>query len=296
MRRNTLSVLSQLSKIGHDQADPISMQTVRQVLELDEAQANPGIEGASNLFYYLFDDWRAVYATVSSFQKRLHDLQQTILEDMPKKSGPQPDIKIIPSLHVLGQQIRQKKHLYEGYKNLIQRILEPKATSVAGTTTPGGFNQLRNVTLAASASQRFERLGDRIQLLILSETSEFLAEKDALIGTYFNITAQKDSEATARLTRSATLLAKLSVLFLPVSLMTSYFSTQVVGIEHYTISYYWSAFAIIVGVSFLFLFFFSRLLMWGTEVLDEWAKDTWKFFQHCLAKIGRALNGKKAAP
>lgn len=74
MRRNTLSVLSQLSKIGHDQADPISMQTVRQVLELDEAQANPGIEGASNLFYYLFDDWRAVYATVSSFQKRLHDL------------------------------------------------------------------------------------------------------------------------------------------------------------------------------------------------------------------------------
>lgn len=74
MRGNTLSVLSQLSNVGHKQADPISMQTVRQVLESDEGQVDPGIEGASNLFYYLFDDWRAVYTTVSSFHNRLDNL------------------------------------------------------------------------------------------------------------------------------------------------------------------------------------------------------------------------------
>jgi hypothetical protein len=77
MRANTLSVLSQLSKFGHDSADPISMQTVRQTLKLDAVQNNPGIEGASNLYYYLFDDWRAVYHTVAMYHQRLEDLVRT---------------------------------------------------------------------------------------------------------------------------------------------------------------------------------------------------------------------------
>lgn len=76
--------------------------------------------------------------------------------------------------------------LYEGYKNLIQRIMEPKSTTIHGMATPRtSFSGLmagpRGVVLAQSASQRFERLGDRLQLLILSGTQEFLAEKDALI-------------------------------------------------------------------------------------------------------------------
>lgn len=74
IRGNTLSVLSQLSELGHLSADPTSMQTVRQALELDGAQANPGIEGSSNLFYYLFDDWRAVYSTIAAFRARLEKL------------------------------------------------------------------------------------------------------------------------------------------------------------------------------------------------------------------------------
>jgi hypothetical protein len=71
LRNNTLSVLSQLSKHGHLKADPISLQSVRQSLDLD---SNPGVEGASNLFYYLFDDWRAVYSTVGAFRDRLNVL------------------------------------------------------------------------------------------------------------------------------------------------------------------------------------------------------------------------------
>lgn len=99
MRNNTLSVLSQLSNHGHLKADPISIQSVRQALELDSPQANIGIEGASNLFYYLFDDWRAVYSTISAYRQRLEELvcphgsllharsansnqQKEILEDM----------------------------------------------------------------------------------------------------------------------------------------------------------------------------------------------------------------------
>jgi hypothetical protein len=74
MRGNTLSVLTQLSILGHHKSDPTSMQTVRQALELDAAQAHPGIEASSNLFYYLFDDWRAVYSTIAATRTRLKQL------------------------------------------------------------------------------------------------------------------------------------------------------------------------------------------------------------------------------
>lgn len=187
MRGNTLSVLGQLSKSGHEAADPISMQTVRQVLDLNAAQANNGIEGASNLFYYLFDDWRAVYATVAFFRCSLQELESSIFEDMTRKSNKGPDIRIIPHLHFLSKSIRQMQHLYKGYHNLTTRILEPKPSSTWEAGTPDGsfmsHNGRSGVKLAASASQRFERLGDRLQLLILSETGEFLAEKDALSNT-----------------------------------------------------------------------------------------------------------------
>ncbi|QSZ29059.1 hypothetical protein DSL72_003569 [Monilinia vaccinii-corymbosi] len=307
LRGNTLSVLGQLSKSGHETADPISMQTVRQVLDMNAAHANNGIEGASNLFYYLFDDWRAVYATVAFFRASLQRLETSIFEDMTRKSIEGSDIRIIPHLHFLSKSIRQMQHLYNGYHNLITRILEPKPLSAWEAGTPDGSFTTQNarsgVRLAASASQRFERLGDRLKLLILSETGEFLAEKDALSNTarfplytyYFNINSQKDSQATARLNRSATLLAKLSVLFLPVSLMTSYFSTQLRDIEdRYSLYDYWVGFAVVVSVSFVCLFFFSKLLMWVTETLDVWAKKLGRASRHLLVGCLRSLErGKK---
>lgn len=74
MRNNTLSVLSQLSNHGHFRADPISMQSVRQALQLESSLGDQGLEGASNLFYYLFDDWRAVFETSAAYRQRLKEL------------------------------------------------------------------------------------------------------------------------------------------------------------------------------------------------------------------------------
>ena len=74
LRSNTLSVLSQLSDKGHLTPDPISMQSVRQALEADADPSTSGLEGASNLFYYLFDDWRAVYSTIAAYRQRLEEL------------------------------------------------------------------------------------------------------------------------------------------------------------------------------------------------------------------------------
>ncbi|TVY50093.1 hypothetical protein LOCC1_G000020 [Lachnellula occidentalis] len=301
-RLNLLSVLKQLSEAKNNSTDPLSMQSVRQALESPDID-DRGSEGSSNLFYYLFDDWRAVYSTVEVFGKRLKSLT--------KKSYDLPDIEIIPKLHVLGSEIRQMQHVYEGYKNLVQRILEPPRTATNignGITTPRSRSTSRSlsatgptlsaekeshVVVARSALARFERLGDRLQLLILSQTKEFLDEKDALRNTYFNINAQKDSKATARLSRAATLLAKLSVLFLPVSLMTSYFSVQIDDLEHlYTAKQYWYAFAAIMSISVLALFFFSRLLMWFTEELDGIVKDCGRWFRRSITariKKGRGV-------
>ncbi|TEY68285.1 hypothetical protein BOTCAL_0121g00120 [Botryotinia calthae] len=298
LRGNTLSVLGQLSKSGHEAADPISMQSVRQVLDLNTAQANSGTEGASNLFYYLFDDWRAVYKTVAFFRRSLKELETSIFEDMTRKSNKGPDIRIIPHLHFLSKRIRRMQHLYNGYHNLITRILKPKNSSTWEADTPDGSFMTQSgrngVKLAASASQRFERLGDRLKLLILSETGELLAEKDALSTTFFSINSQKDSQATARLNRSATLLAKLSVLFLPVSLMTSYFSTELSDIEgKYSLYDYWVGFAVVVSASFVCLFFFSKLLMWVTETLDIWAKILGKKPRHIFVSLLRGFEKKK---
>ena len=89
---------------------------------------------------------------------------------------------------MLGRSLRRMQHLYQGYKNLALRILDPSSTTTHhGTSASRSFSGIsslaRGVVLAQSASTRFERLSDRLDLLILSETEEFLAEKDALINT-----------------------------------------------------------------------------------------------------------------
>jgi aryl-alcohol dehydrogenase-like predicted oxidoreductase len=76
------------------------------------------------------------------------------------------------------------QHVYKGYKNLCNRVIDPKATTIQGSEKPNGSL----VYISQSASQRFERLGDRIDILILSEMEEYTAEKESLISTVFTLT------------------------------------------------------------------------------------------------------------
>ncbi|KAF4828549.1 hypothetical protein CGCSCA4_v014778 [Colletotrichum siamense] len=182
---------------------------------------------------------------------------------------------VIRPLHTLRRELRQLHHLFESYKSLIRRICRPrcgdghKQCPCAAFESLGGLSD--EVKISSSARGRFERLEDRLQLLMLNTMHEYLDELDALSNTYFNLTAQKDSQATARLSRSATLLAKLSVFFLPISFMTSYFSVEIPGlVEHYTPKMYWICFAIIAGLSFVSLFFFSRMLEFVIDILEAW--------------------------
>ncbi|TDZ61970.1 DNA mismatch repair protein MSH5 [Colletotrichum trifolii] len=183
-------------------------------------------------------------------------------------------VDVIRPLHSLRRELRQLQHLFESYKSLIQRICRPRSVDayrqgslVVDESTANGTS--RDVKLSRSARSRFESLQDRLQLLMLNTIQENLDELSALSDTYFNLTAQKDSQATARLSRSATVLAKLSVFFLPITFMTSYFSVEIPDlVEHYTPKMYWICFAIIAGLSFISLFFFSRMLEFLSDVLE----------------------------
>ncbi|KAI0966928.1 hypothetical protein F4678DRAFT_447735 [Xylaria arbuscula] len=290
MRANTLDVLLQLSKRGFDlyKRKPLSLNSVRRPLSKWHSRDKPSLdrhetgmtfaiagepvsladEGTSNLFYYLFEDYVAA-GPLKTAERKLEYMTSKILE------GTRPHIRkksidIIPTLHYLSKDLRELKHLFENYKNLINKITALGKTDMQARN--GHVEDPRRVMLTDSSLSRFDRLGDRLQYLMLNSIEGYLGEITALSSTYFNLTQQKDSEATARLTRSATLLAKLSVFFLPISFLTSYFSVQIEDLYSYWHGTdYWYAFAVIASISFVALFFFSRLLMFFSDTLDEWA-------------------------
>ncbi|GAP90467.1 putative adp-ribosylation factor protein [Rosellinia necatrix] len=305
IRGNTLDVLLQLSKCGFDlyKRKPLSLNSVRRPLSKWDDRERPNIdrrdtgtafvtgdepisladEGTSNLFYYLFEDYVAA-GPLKTAEKKLEQMTTKVLESarphIRKKS-----IDIIPTLHYLSKDLRELKHLFENYKNLIGKIT---ALGKPDAQAPNGHvENARRVKLTDTALSRFDRLGDRLQYLMLNSIEGYLGEISAVSSTYFNLTQQKDSEATARLTRSATLLAKLSVFFLPISFLTSYFSVQIEDLYIYWHGTdYWYAFAVIASVSFLSLFFFSRLLMFFSDTLDLWASHIMMSFRKLCRSVG----------
>ena len=96
--------------------------------------------------------------------------------------------------------MRVMQHLYESYKKIIQRILEVNGGNsiTAGYATPGTVFERKGVMITRSACNRFERLGDRIQLLVLSELQEFLAEKEALVSTVTTPFPSSSTQLTAQ--------------------------------------------------------------------------------------------------
>ncbi|KAI1400337.1 hypothetical protein F4819DRAFT_461672 [Hypoxylon fuscum] len=286
MRAHTLDVVLQLSLRGFElyKSNPLAQISIRQSLsklpasqpELDRNQSGTSFfsnsemgtlanEGTSNLFYYLFEDYVAA-GPLKAAEQELDEMTHKILDSTRRKKVSKSS-EIIPTLHYLSKDLREFKHLFENYKNLISKIM---AVGKPGEKLYSGLDS--RVFLTNSALSRFDRLGDRLQYLMLNTIEGYLEEIAALSTTYFNLTQQKDSQATARLTRSATLLAKLSVFFLPISFMTSYFSVQIEDLYIYwSGTTYWYSFAVIASVSFISLFFFGRILMFFSDVMDDWA-------------------------
>ena len=90
-----------------------------------------------------------------------------------------------------------------------------------------------------------------------------------------------------KLTRITILLAKATILFLPVSLMTGYFSVQIVDLTGvYTAKTYWLCFLVIIVLTFGFLVTFGVAsdTVEGRTVYKSLART---FLDFLKAAIGR---------
>lgn len=189
------------------------------------------------------------------------------------------DLTHVDQLHHIGCQLAVLRRVYHSYELLIERILEKREvtlaslknshvmsnsesmiSSVNGTDCPNALPpelaSSLGVSLSSAARVRFERLKDRIVLYALSEVQECIDQKDSLVMMNFNLIAIKESFSVERLTWVTLVLAQITILFTPVTLMTGYFSIQFKDTE-FEINSYWWAFAITLGVSLLMLLMFS---------------------------------------
>lgn len=88
---------------------------------------------------------------------------------------------IIPTLHYLSKDLRELKHLFENYKNLISKIT---ALGKPNAQAPNGHvEDARRVMLTDTALSRFERLGDRLQYLMVNSIEGYLGEISAVSST-----------------------------------------------------------------------------------------------------------------
>lgn len=285
------------------------------------AESSIIVDASANLFFYLFEDYSAATKILSQSNVMLAQLTDEVLHitvrilpclqpgfslahaiTQDRRNKDRDNSGIIKKLYARSKDLRQLKHLFESYEKLIKGIMElgtdvnsddkdMAAMSSSTGNLPGTIGHARGVKLSQKAFDRFDRLNVRLRLLMLDTIEEYLEEKSSLSGTYFNLLAQKDSQATSKLNRSASLLAKLSVFFLPISFMTSYFSVQIPDLaDNWTGRTYWITFAVIATLSFLSLFFFSRFLMVVSDVVDEKVHAA----QSAVAKkVYTSVTGKK---
>ncbi|KAE8348855.1 hypothetical protein BDV28DRAFT_142567 [Aspergillus coremiiformis] len=289
VRRNVQIIFSGVSLRHSAQSESDSLVTIRVRPSHGGGPDQASIkqeDGPSLVFYYIFDDWVSSYALVARREHQYGVLLDRLREDMLSK----PVVGLVNELHWLGRRLAVLKRLYQSYELIMMRILQRQRllrdeakssrpplpigpmfgeTEVVDLRQPALQSSLClpsnpdisvGVQLSSPAVARFERLLDRIKLYCLSEIDTCLTEKESLTFLNFNLIALKDSQAVEKLTRITILLAKVTILFLPVSLMTAYFSTELQNVKGvYTINQYWISFGVIMFLSIALLTLFGYL-------------------------------------
>lgn len=152
-----------------------------------------------------------------------------------------------------------------------------------------GDPDILGVPLSPLAVAKFERLRDRVKLYALGEIDDCLAEKSELVSMTFNLIAMKEAQAVERLTRVAIFLTKFTFLFLPLTLITGYFSMQLNDTNgKYGERDFWGASGVFVAIMILVLYTVGR----STETLESgimWKsiKEVW------FGCFGKKRNGKR---
>lgn len=308
IRRNIGFIFAGVSKQHSAASESGSLVTVRVRNFSDTGPDQASIkqeDGPSLLFYYIFDDWFSSYSLVA----RREHTYGAMLNKLRKQMLERPDVKLVNELHWAGSRLAVLKRLYESYEIIMRRILQRqrllrdearshrenyslgntfhdlefqdlrRSTLRSGFGILGHYDTPGGVPLSSAAVGRFERLVDRIRLYCLSEIETCLKEKESLTFMNFNLIALKDSQAVEKLTRITVLLAKVTILFLPVSLMTAYFSTEIKDLQGvYTARTYWVSFGVIMFLSIVVLVIFGYVS--DTVEGKTIYQSLWRVFVH----------------
>ena len=88
----------------------------------------------------------------------------------------------------MNKELRQLSHLFESYEVLIKKIVNlgiesSENLAASNLSIPSALSSAREVKLSQTAFDRFERLQDRLQILMLNTIKEYLDEKSSLSNT-----------------------------------------------------------------------------------------------------------------
>ncbi|KAK5168012.1 uncharacterized protein LTR77_006579 [Saxophila tyrrhenica] len=222
------------------------------------------------LFYYLFENWQNSYTLITRRESR-YGIELKALRDEMFEA---PKLCHIDRLDAIGTELGVLKRHYSAYNRIIDRLLEPQTSTTASMQSSRSNTEasqssldtvrplvtekesMLGVSFSSAARVRFKRLRDLIDLYALSEVEEYIKQKDSLVAMNFNLIAIKESLDVERLTRLTLLLTKITMIFLPVSLMIGYFSVQLSGVE-YGLKEFWVSFAVVLFLSGGALFLFG---------------------------------------
>ncbi|USW48136.1 Putative corA, cytoplasmic domain-containing protein [Septoria linicola] len=294
-RRNLINVFRSLSNV-HDKPlyahNPFTLLPIRTRLgSTAEETAHRSSDAPGLLFYYLFENWNNSYTLVTRKESRYG----TELAELRASMFERPTLEHIDRLDQIGKELGVLRRHYDAYTRIIDRLLEPVGPTLAslqnsqivGSDDSASLSTIRagrdgvivrekesllGVSISSSARVRFRRLRDLIDLYALREVEEYAKQKDSLVtmassfiltfAEYeednFSLIAMSQSIDVDRLTRITLLLTKFTILFLPVSFMSSYFSMPLDDIQ-YSVTTFWVAFVIVFALSYLALFLFSAI-------------------------------------
>ncbi|KAF3922451.1 hypothetical protein AA313_de0206710 [Arthrobotrys entomopaga] len=196
------------------------------------------------LFYYLFDDW---YASWSLAVDRAHPYSKELNEIR----GEDPMLDHIDKLHDIARRLASLKRVYNSYELILERLLENKAY----------FKEPANKCFSILSISRFERLKHRISQLAISEIEDCEKEANGLISLTYNRLNWRETKAVEKLSLLSVALAKVTIVFLPISIVLAYFGmNDVAGISGvYDYKAFWGAAGVAVALTFVFLYMIGGL-------------------------------------
>ena len=280
--------------------------------ETAEETANRQKDTPGLLFYYLFENWHNSYTLINRKESRygveLNGLRSSMLAS--------PTLAHIDRLDAIGKELGVLKRHYESYNRIIDRLLESQPASAASIqnmrlsrypsandasnrsqtslstirpipTGPQVGNQSTlGVSLPTSAQVHFKRLRNSIGLYTLSEVEEYLKQKDNLVSMNFQLIAIKESLDVEKLTRITLLLTKFTILFLPISFLTGYFSVPLTNMA-YSVREYWISFAVTLFLSWMALFVFG--VVSGSVQIFSLVAATWRAVKRTWRSVSEKL-------